>query len=547
MAERRLTIADFLTDGILAKLFDAASTIGHSRVTLHDLDGRRIAPTDDTDPARRWVIEPIDDLANEIAGALHDADGTVPAIEISRGTLHVLRVHGHPSGGVVLHHDNDPHRDEVSNFVGLLTEKVSQFCDRDARIQERHSELAVLYRLSSLLVGVRKVDAVMDVALGSMIDVLRMDAGVIHRDGEDDAFAAHAGLSEEFVAGANDDADIRDWLNRPLPDAGVEVVKLQADTRPRLTAAGFRGAVSAELQFKGRQFGTIHLFARRHRALRDGELAMLRIITEQIAIAMASADMIRAEREHRRVQRQVELAGAVQRRMLPKRVPELPRLDVGSRYESCFELGGDICDLLELNGNLGIVVGDVVGKGVPAALLMASVRATLRAHASDMYHLDQIMTRVNTALTRDTLDNEFATVFYGVIDPQTRMLTYCNAGHEPPVIIRGRGDALRVETLLSSGLALGITKAARYERMLCKLEPGDILIASSDGVMDALNFDDERFGRKRMHRAITDLLASNPDATAQMIVDQVIWDVRRFAGLREETDDATLVAVRVTG
>ncbi|MCA9310410.1 MAG: SpoIIE family protein phosphatase [Phycisphaerales bacterium] len=548
MTGRRLTIADFLTDGILARICDSAATLAGADVTLHDLDGRRIVHTDDE---RRWRIcdaAPEDHMVHEaIQRGLEQPVVTGPGGE----TIFVLRVYDLPSGAIVVRGGDPAKRALCDEFAGLIAEKVSQFCDRDARLQDRHSELAVLFRLSSLLVGARGMGSILSTALTSVIDVLGMDAGIVHlldvRTAEYD-IPAVAGLDPDFVEALNHSSRFQKWLHRDIrAKGGVEVTTVEEGDAADLTRAGIVSAVSAALRFKGRHLGTLHLFTRNAREFESGEMAMLRIIGEQVALAVTGAEMAQIERQHRQVQRQVQLAAAVQRRMLPNHMPTVSGLDIAARYESCFELGGDLYDFLELGSSVGFVVGDVVGKGVPAALLMASVRATLRAHAADMYHLDDIMTLVNMALTRDTRDNEFATVFYGVLDPASLMLTYCNAGHEPPIILRRRTDtgAWTIESLLVSGLPLGIEAGAAYDRQLCRLRRGDILIAMTDGVMDALNFDDERFGRERVHESLLTFLAGNPDADARAIIDHVIWDMRRFRGLRAETDDATVVAIRV--
>ncbi len=129
--------------------------------------------------------------------------------------------------------------------------------------------------------------------------------------------------------------------------------------------------------------------------------------------------MLTLERYQQKVDRQLELAADVQRRMLPTAHVEKPGFDIAARYQPTMELGGDFYDYLDLNGHIGLTVGDVVGKGIAAALFMSAVRASLRAHAQQVYNLDEVVERVNKALCRDTRDNEFASLWYGVIDPLT--------------------------------------------------------------------------------------------------------------------------------
>ena len=153
-------------------------------------------------------------------------------------------------------------------------------------------------------------------------------------------------------------------------------------------------------------------------------------------------------------------------------IPTPKGFDIAARYVPSFDLGGDFYDFIDLDGHVGVAVGDVVGKGVAASLLMASVRASLRAYAQDVYDLDEVISRVNHALCRDTLDNEFATLWYGVLDPSRMRLTYCNAGHEPPLLYRDGN----VYTLEAGGMIVGVDPTQAYQKGLWDLKPGDCLL-----------------------------------------------------------------------
>jgi phosphoserine phosphatase RsbU/P len=210
---------------------------------------------------------------------------------------------------------------------------------------------------------------------------------------------------------------------------------------------------------------------------------------------------------------------------------------VAARYVPSFELGGDFYDFINLDGHLGVAVCDVSGKGIAASLLMASVRASLRAYAQDVYDIDEIVARVNIALVRDTLTNEFATLFYGVLDPQTRRLTYCNAGHEPPLLLRD-GQITRLEV---GGTVVGIDPEQEYDKGVVYLQFGDTLLLYTDGLTDAQNFNGEKFGRERINKALRETAKS----TAQEAVNHILWEMRRFVGLRSSIDDTTLVVIKV--
>jgi sigma-B regulation protein RsbU (phosphoserine phosphatase) len=337
---------------------------------------------------------------------------------------------------------------------------------------------------------------------------------------------------------------------------GGEVVaseELQSDPRVQIpdkaAEEGLVAALHAGLIFQNRPLGVLRLYAREKRTFGEFERRLVRSIAQQAAVAVQQARLLRLGEEERRIQRQLELAADVQRRMLPSRLPQLKGVDLSARYVPSFELGGDFYDFIELHGNLGVVVGDVVGKGVAAALLMASVRSALRAHAQEVYDLDAVVSKVNQALCRDTLDNEFATLWYGVLDPITLRLTYCCAGHDPTLVVRvpthRAPSPADIDELSVGGMVLGIDRSQRYQRAVYDMQPRDVMIAYTDGVTDATNFSGEKFGKKRLRASVLAILAAEPEATAARILDLLHWEVRRFTGLSSRADDETLVVMRV--
>jgi sigma-B regulation protein RsbU (phosphoserine phosphatase) len=237
--------------------------------------------------------------------------------------------------------------------------------------------------------------------------------------------------------------------------------------------------------------------------------------------------------------------------MLPTVLPGPPGVDIAARSEASTELAGDFYDAFMIEGRVGLLVGDVVGKGVAAALMMSAVRASLRAYAHGSVEVDEVMTLTNEAMCRDTLDNEFATLWYGVLDPATGDLDYASAGHDPPFVVRVPTDRPVDETdvrpLGVGGLVLGVDPVQHYAAFRHRLEPGDVLIAYTDGLTDARTFDDEKFGWSRLLHSVIALLRDEPDASAERVLEHVMWDVRRYVGLREQVDDETMLVMRYRG
>jgi sigma-B regulation protein RsbU (phosphoserine phosphatase) len=233
----------------------------------------------------------------------------------------------------------------------------------------------------------------------------------------------------------------------------------------------------------------------------------------------------------------VQLAAQVQQRMIPHTPPTIAGVDLAAVYVPSMALGGDLYDFIPLPyDNVGLVVADVSGKGMPASLTMAAVRAALRAQVDNVYYLYEVVRRINLMVCRDNKVGEFVTLFYGVLDARNRRLTYCNAGHPPGVILRD-GQLI---VLRSDNMVLGVNPEEQYTQSLFDLRVGDTLLLYTDGLTDAMNFQNETFGRQRLMDAF---LQGGADAEA--VSQNILWTMRRFAGLTSRTDDVTMIVAKI--
>jgi sigma-B regulation protein RsbU (phosphoserine phosphatase) len=559
MESAGLSINEFLTDGSLARLCRELATLTGFHVELRDERDRLILPSeaDDADGPDRWRVI--------------DAD-QAPAVPTSAERI-PLEIEGHVIATLVLAPGDAPAalsgddaEPRVRRALELLASTGSELCRDVLELRHRVKELGVLYRLSALLSARTPVEDMLAAALDSALGALGLDAGAVVLLPDD----------ADGVPVSNDEAELRTiasvglsdaWLNSPMPlsrgrlfdrialDGEVLVVEdLAEDARvlepDQCEAEGVRSFIATPMLSRDRPIGLIRLYSRTVRHFSEGEKRLLRSIGEQSAAAVEQARLIMAQKHERHMERQLRLASDVQGRMLPRELPRLPGIDVAARSVASYELAGDFYDLFDVGGSLGIVVGDVVGKGVAAALLMSAVRASLRAHVQNVYDIDEVVARVNRAMCADTLDNEFATLWYGTIDPSTYTLTYASAGHDPPFVIRcpdgGPPSHEHVHPLGVGGLVLGIDPEQEYHRFIHKLHKGDVLVALTDGITDARSFDNERFGWTRLVQSVIDTLTESPDASAAHILEQVFWNLRRFAGLRKQVDDETLVVLRLS-
>jgi sigma-B regulation protein RsbU (phosphoserine phosphatase) len=255
--------------------------------------------------------------------------------------------------------------------------------------------------------------------------------------------------------------------------------------------------------------------------------------------ALEGARLHRLRLEKQRQDRDLEIARGIQLGLLPREAPCLPGFELTGESRSCHQVGGDYFDFVPLAGErLGLVIADVSGKGTPASLMMASVHAWLRALAGSA-PAELVLERLNRFVYSSTEMSRYVTLFYGELDPLRRRLTYVNAGHVPPFLVRASGGD---ERLRSGGPVLGLLEEVRLEPAEVELAPGDLLAAVTDGVTEAVNPGGQEFGDERVRQA----LLARPRAGAQDTLDELIASVDRWAGAAGCSDDLTALILRAT-
>jgi phosphoserine phosphatase RsbU/P len=235
---------------------------------------------------------------------------------------------------------------------------------------------------------------------------------------------------------------------------------------------------------------------------------------------------------------EIEIARGVQLALLPKEPPRVAGYEIWSVTLPANDVGGDLVDYLPLpEGKLGAVLGDVAGKGLGAALLMAKLQATLRAVAPEKPRLEELGARLNEILCRDGLDNRYATLLYLELTPGSGGLRWLNAGHNPPYLVRA-GDG--VESLRSASLPLGMLPDVGYSEARVELGPGDLLVVYSDGLTEARDGTGEELGVRRLEAALPTLRGLPPEAAGKRLLDAY----SAFVGEEPRHDDLSLLLVR---
>ncbi len=305
---------------------------------------------------------------------------------------------------------------------------------------------------------------------------------------------------------------------------------------------GLVSQLTVAMKFRDKPIGVLRLYSERPRHFEEDDIDLARAIASQCAVAITNAKLYAEAIEANHITEQMRLAGVIQRRMIPEKAPRAPGLDIAATYIPCFDVGGDFYDFLQLDKNrIGIAIADVIGKGIPAAIMTSSFRGALRAYSENNCWTDTLLEtvgRLNKMACAECRPGEFISLFYGIIDVEKRTITYCNCGHEPPALLRNR----QFTDLDKGGLVLGVLPKPEYITETVQLQNDDCLLFYTDGLIDAVNFDGEFWGRERLLEAFNKCTR----VSAEQLIKNILGYRRRFVGLAHQVDDTSMVVVKVT-
>ncbi|MFO8182740.1 MAG: GAF domain-containing SpoIIE family protein phosphatase [Candidatus Aegiribacteria sp.] len=269
-----------------------------------------------------------------------------------------------------------------------------------------------------------------------------------------------------------------------------------------------------------------------------GELELLSSFSAQIALVAENIQLLQERIEKQKLQEQLSVARRIQQGLLPGEIPRIPGLEIRALIRFCLDVAGDYYDVMPLkDGRVTIAVADVAGKGVGPALLMANLQASLRTTRDMGISLAESAARMNSLIYDNTPSELFITFFMACVDPQTGRVSYVNAGHDPPLLVRSSGES---ERLTEGGLLFGVAREARYTEGLVSFDPGDTILMYTDGVSEAMNPRGEEFGDRRIEA----LVRENLDIGPERLLETIDRSVERFHGSSSYSDDFTLLAVR---
>jgi sigma-B regulation protein RsbU (phosphoserine phosphatase) len=419
-----------------------------------------------------------------------------------------------------------------------MERKTKRQIDRDEQI----------YQLTTLVAGDFSLQEALDKLAEAAVKITGVKAcsiRLLDEEAGDLKMRSTYGLSEEYrnkgVVSKNDTV-----IKAAFAGEAVVLDDMRIDGRVKYKEATIREGLVSQLtvamRFRKKDIGVLRLYSPEPKRFDQDDIGVARAVASQCAAAITNAKLYAEAIEGARIAEQMRLAGVVQRRMIPKKAPQIPGLDIAAAYIPCFDVGGDFYDFLQLSKDCIVVaIADVIGKGIPAAIMMGLFRGAMRAYADiegSGEATQEIINKLNRMTCGEYKDGEFVTLFYTSINVKEGALTYCNCGHEPPVLIRDG----RITKLEKGGLVLGVEVQEEYETETLRLRDGDCLLLYSDGLIDAANFDGEFWGRERMLEAAKSFAEG---CSAEQTVKNILAYRRRFVGLARQSDDTSIMVVKV--
>ena len=339
-----------------------------------------------------------------------------------------------------------------------------------------------------------------------------------------------------------------DAWNRAL--AGASPALRQARAREHENLLLLKSHLLVQIRTKNQMVGVLSLSLRRRQSrYGPADRETLTALSEQLALVVENSRLAQRMVMQERLNRELALAGEVQQRLLPNYVPECLMLDLSGFCEPARGVGGDFYDFITVDKDrVGIAIADVAGKGMPAALLMSTVQATLRSLTasangsgpSSEMSLAQMVSKLNRLIFNSTFGHHYVTFFYAHFDQTNRSLTYVNAGHNPPLCLQSNGTK-RFRRLTAGGLIAGAFEDCKYEQETFQMHTNDLLLLYTDGLSEAMSPEGEEFGESR----IEELLSACAHLPAQEIRDRIVQRIKEWCRGAALHDDLTFVVMKV--
>jgi sigma-B regulation protein RsbU (phosphoserine phosphatase) len=525
--------------------------LGHDRITLGRSSANQLAYPDDIGLSRQhlaitgqdgqWTVE---DLGSKNGTLLNGAriEKVMPFRPGDRVSAGHLTIEFYDAGlatqNTVVFVDNAEQFSKsattvVASLDGVLGPQVDDL--NKTTVMSGSPQMRALIRAGRELAGHRPLAELFPLIMDLSVEAVMAGRGVLMTlDG--DQLNVRAARGEGFQISTT----VRERVLKEKASLLVRDAQLDQALREHMSIVeqNVRSMIAVPLQTNDRVIGLIYVDS--PNAIREftrEDLNLLTVMANVAAIRIEHARLNEIEEAERAMAKEMQQAALIQQQLLGS-APKVDGMDIGAKTVASRACGGDYYDFIKYpDGRVAMMVGDVAGKGMPAALLMSSLQARVHVVFEEPDHLAAKMARLNKSTCATCPDNRFITFFTCIADPKTGHVVYTNAGHNPPLLLRAKGG---FDTLPGGGMILGILPMAQYQESSITMNPGDILVLFSDGVTEAVDPSDQDFGEERLANIVAELR----DRPAAEIVQEVHRAVHAFTQGAPAADDITVVIAR---
>jgi serine phosphatase RsbU (regulator of sigma subunit)/pSer/pThr/pTyr-binding forkhead associated (FHA) protein len=499
-----------------------------------------------------WVLEDAGSRNGTFLNGrrIEEATRLTPGDRISLGSCHVeFRAERESSGRVVF--SDQPMASEGTVVIPLndvmtmpdsAPEVAARESERNENLQARMRKFQVIEQANMELLAHEPMDILLPKVLDLVSRAVNPDRAALLLKEQDGSLECHAFRGD----GAEQDMAISRTILNAVMEQKVAILTsdAQVDSRFRegvsIMSQGIHSVMAVPLWNNKEVIGLIYADSRLASGLfQDEDLRVATMLANIAAIQIENARLFEEQLEKQRFEQEARAAADIQRRLLPAGSPDIPGYVVEGFNAPCYEVGGDYYDYLPTRGTRsGIVLADVAGKGMGAAMLMAGLQASIHARLEGDPEPDDLIQHVNSAVSRVAPDNRFVTLFFMEVDHAAHSIRYVNAGHAPePLLVRANGET---ETLRSGGVPLGIMPDVTYPIDHVEMRPGDYIFLCSDGVTETMDGDGNEFGEDRLNSLLISKAGEPPPVVRRAVEESL----EAHAAGAPQPDDLTLVIIQ---
>lgn len=431
----------------------------------------------------------------------------------------------------------------------MTTEEIlkqeERLLEENRKLRTAVEELSALNEIATAITSTQSLEQIVDLIVRKCVKHLNVEQGaVMLLDEKDLANPFHTMIRKQDsltnILPYRFDAQLTGWmLKNKTP---LLINDLANDPRFKLVLDKnfpIRTILSVPMMVKGKMIGLLSVFNKKtETGFKISDQRLLGIIAAQSAQVIENARLYQEEQALFHLQEEMKLAYDIQSNLLPKSQPILDGYLISGKSNPARDVGGDYFDFIRIDEHrLAFCLGDISGKGIPAALLMANLQATLRGQTLIGRSCTECVYFANNMMYHNTAPEKFATLFYGVIDNLNHTLTYCNAGHNNPFLLESSGKMRRLQ---KGGMLIGIVPNIPYEDEIIYLNEGELLVVFSDGISEAMNISEEEYSEERLEKMINIHRVESPDVFIKIIFD----DVMKFSDSKSQMDDITMVVIK---